>query len=91
MSLVGMALVMAACASSPRPRPEADARIKDSVPERVAAQRASARDLQLEDNDQRWGIEAASERRRQKEQRNHTQATAPVGPQGPVDLQRPNP
>ncbi|HEY8927292.1 MAG TPA: hypothetical protein VIU64_23075 [Polyangia bacterium] len=37
--------------------------MKDTVPERVAAQRAAQRDLNLEGEDERWGIEAARERK----------------------------
>ncbi len=59
-------LVVAACASAPRPRaenPHAE-RIQDSRPERIAAQRAGAPgELELEQSDQRWGIDAARDRR----------------------------
>jgi hypothetical protein len=67
------------------------ARIKDSAPEKAAALRAAdPNNLQLESEDERWGIEAARERRRttdeereaeerrQKDKRSKT--IAPFGP-----------
>lgn len=65
-----MALVLLAlgCASGPRPQAETAARVKDSAPERIAAQRAAVRGLDLEQDDQRWGFEAARERRRRQDQ-----------------------
>jgi len=61
---VAAALATGACAGPRRP-PEsaATARLKDSAPEKVAAQRAAAPGLALETEDQRWGIVAARERR----------------------------
>jgi hypothetical protein len=77
--VVGIALLMASCAGTPRRAADPPARItdsgggkpvgpntriKDSAPEKAAALRAADRNLQLESEDQRWGIEAARERRR---------------------------
>jgi hypothetical protein len=67
-SFLGLACVAAlwtACAAGPRPRPEGSpARVKDSQPDKIAAQRAAApASLELEPSDERWGIEAARERR----------------------------
>ncbi len=67
LGLFGAAsLMVAACASAPRARaenPHAE-RIQDSRPERIATQRAGAPgELELEQSDQRWGIDAARERR----------------------------
>jgi hypothetical protein len=70
----GACLVGLGCAASPPARPEASRRIPDSMPERIAAQRAAAGNLQLEEEDNRWGIEAARERKRQQEE----EAAAPV-------------
>jgi len=42
--------------------------MKDSAPEKVAAQRSAApHGLQLEQDEERWGFEAARERRREQE------------------------
>jgi hypothetical protein len=58
----------AACATTPKPAGTA-ARAKDSAPEKIAAQRAAApHGLQLESDDERWGIEAARARKRQKDE-----------------------
>ena len=66
----------AACASRPRPvESPPPARVHDSVPERAAATRAAAR-LDLEQNDERWAIEAAEQRKREG-------AQAKTGTQGP--------
>jgi hypothetical protein len=59
-------LLVLACAGSPRPRPEAEPRVKDSVPDKLAAQRAASGELRLEDEDERWGIEAARSNRKTK-------------------------
>ena len=68
-------LASSCAASRPLPRPRSaetagarpgapPPRIPDSVPERAAALRAADPNLQLEPEDERWGIEAARERRR---------------------------
>jgi hypothetical protein len=67
-SLLGLALAAAlwtGCAAGPRPRAEAaPARVKDSQPDKIAAQRSAApASLELEQSDERWGMEAARERR----------------------------
>ena len=61
----------------------------DSAPEKIAAQRAATPGLQLERDDDRWGLEAARERRRAAEQKKNQQraAQAPVQ-NGPVDLRQ---
>lgn len=61
--------LLASCASGPRPRPESAQRVPDSAPDKIAAQRA-ATGLHLEEDDQRWGIVAARERRERAEQKN---------------------
>ena len=85
LSLVGL-LACGACATAPGARAEAPPeRIKDSRPERVAATRAGApASLELEQSDERWGIEAARERREvekdNKAKAAPTPATATVAP-----------
>ena len=78
--------LLASCASSPRPRPESAQRVPDSAPEKVAAQRA-ATGLRLEEDDERWGIVAARERKQRAEQKNGQPPVPPAAPI-PVDLQR---
>jgi hypothetical protein len=76
-ALLGIGLFCAACAATPRPEARSPARVSDSAPEKVAAQRAAARNLQLEQDDERWGFEAARERRRQQEKPPAQAAPAP--------------
>jgi len=79
LSLVGL-LICGACATAPRAGAEAPPeRIKDSRPERVAATRAGApASLELEQNDERWGIEAARERREAQKDSKARAAPAPA-------------
>lgn len=88
LAIAGTALLLASCARPGRPPPATPAaqtegrpaRIPDSVPEKVAAQRAaSGPQLQLEAEDDRWGIEAAQERKRLEEQRQTTPVRPPTG------------
>lgn len=81
-----VALLVAAigCAAAPRPRTET-ARIKDSAPERAAAQRSADRSLGLETEEQRWGIAAARERR---EGTDRKKKEVPPVASGSVDLRR---
>jgi hypothetical protein len=69
------------CAKS-QPPAQNPPRIKDSVPERIAAQRAAQKDLKLEADDERWQIEQARDR---KQKAKSDDATAPP-PTGPMDL-----
>jgi hypothetical protein len=86
--LAGALLLFLGCASGPRAPAAAGPRIKDSAPEKVAAQRSAARGLQLEGEDQRWGIEGARARRRAADEKKRQQeAAAPAT--GPVDLAKP--
>jgi len=76
-------LAIAGCARPASPPPETPARVKDSAPEKIAAQRAALPGLDLEQEDQRWGIEAARERKN---------AAAPETPSGaPAGAPRPQP
>jgi hypothetical protein len=63
------AVLSVACAGSQKRQESAPPpRVKDSAPERAAATRAAGpASLRLESEDERWGIEAAQERKRQEE------------------------
>jgi hypothetical protein len=88
-SVLGLAfaagLSVVACAAAPRPRAEAPpARVKDSRPDRIAAQRSAApASLELEESDERWGIEGARERREAEKQKKPP-APPPRGSQSTV-------
>lgn len=61
------ALLLASCATAPKTA-QTSPRLADSPPEKRAAQRAAApQSLELEQNDERWQIEAARERKRQQD------------------------
>jgi hypothetical protein len=81
-------LLLVGCASGPRARPSPESRVKDSAPEKIAAQRSATPGLQLEDEDQRWGIEAARARRQEADGKKQIRDAALL-PSGPVDLTRP--
>ena len=67
MTVLGAALLFAACASTGRRNETvATPRLKDSAPERSASLRAGAPGLGLEAEEQRWGIEAAKQRKRDR-------------------------
>ncbi|HVV48232.1 MAG TPA: hypothetical protein VHO06_01115 [Polyangia bacterium] len=84
---VGVAL-LSGCATAPRARPESAPRVPDSAPDKVAAQRAAA-GLHLEEEDDRWGFEAARELKQRKEQKTAAQQPPPPAGPGPVDLEQP--
>jgi hypothetical protein len=81
------------CARSAPPRAETPARVKDSAPEKIAAQRAALPGLNLEQEDQRWGVEAARERKRAAPPETHGNAPAATGPAPgqPVDVKKSQP
>lgn len=79
--LVVLVLLPAACASTPHGREQQPQRVPDSVPDKIAAQRAAA-GLHLEEEDERWGIEAA--RARKQNQENHPAPAAPAPAAGPA-------
>ncbi|HSS38742.1 MAG TPA: hypothetical protein VLT58_08230, partial [Polyangia bacterium] len=58
--------LLTSCASAPSPARERPQRVADSAPDKVAATRAAA-GLHLEEDDQRWGIEAARARKQNGE------------------------
>src|SRR3954465_4712579 len=76
--------LLASCASGPRPHPESSQRVPDSAPERLPA-RGGAPGLRLEEDDERWGMVAARQRRERAEQKNRQPSIPPVAP-GPVNL-----
>jgi hypothetical protein len=80
-AILGAMLLTAGCASATRPRAESPhaERIQDSRPERIAAQRAGAPgELELEQSDERWGIEAARDRREADKQKNASTSKPPA-------------
>lgn len=90
---LGALALAAACTTTPSPQAQRPARIKDTVPERVAAQRDAQKDLNLEGEDERWGIEAARERKNRAGRTDNGAAPAdPAGPGpaggGPTDLRQ---
>ena len=78
--LAGAFLLAAACATTSKPTATAP-RDKNSAPEKVAAQRAGGTHelQQLEADDQRWGVEAARERKRQQDEAKARQQPATTG------------
>jgi len=74
---LGAAILVSACAGQRRPTENLnDARIKDSAPEKLAAQRAATPNLNLEDEDARWGISAAQERKRHRDEQEEARRKA---------------
>jgi hypothetical protein len=84
-------LVGAGCARTPPRATETPARVKDSAPEKIAAQRAAIPGLNLEQEDQRWGSEAARERRRAAPPETPSTAPAATGATKPppLDVRKP--
>ena len=76
--------LLASCAAGPRSHPESAQRVSDSAPDKIAAQNAAA-GLHLEEDDARWGIVAARQRKQQTDQKNDQPPIPPTAP-GPVDL-----
>jgi hypothetical protein len=65
-----MGLLALSCAGAPKRAESPPARLKNSAPEKAAAQKSAAPgSLQLEAEDERWGVEAAKERKRAEEER----------------------
>ena len=87
LALLATSVMVAGGAGCARTQPRADPppRIKDSVPEKIAAQRAAQSNLNLQAEDERWGVEAARERKR-KRQSDASDAKAASPPSGPTDL-----
>jgi hypothetical protein len=94
LSIAALLLVAGGgCARSAPPPAETPARVKDSAPEKIAAQRAALPGLNLEQEDQRWGVEAARERKRAAPPETRSSAPAAAGPAPgqPVDVKKPQP
>lgn len=93
MSLgLALALSLGACAASTQRSEAVTAqRLKDSTPERSAALRSATPGLEAED--QRWGIEAAKQRKRDRAQQAQTPtATATFQPAATqLQLEPPSP
>ena len=89
LMLAGAFSMTPSCATAPKP-PASASRVKDSAPEKIAAQRAAgAHGLQLEAEDERWGVEAARERKRQTDEAKPREAAAASGTR--VDVTTPLP
>ena len=73
-----VASLMASCGAPRKPAPTQPPRVSDSVPERSAALR-SAGGVGQEAEDERWGFEAAAERKR-REEAARAKASGTVGP-----------
>jgi hypothetical protein len=75
-TFIGVVLLLASCATAPKP-PASSPRIADAAPEKAAAQRAAGpHGLELEQNDGRWGFDAARDRKRQQDAAKAKQAAA---------------
>ena len=83
--IIFVGALVAACAAGPRPHPESAQRVPDSAPDKIAAQRA-ATGLHLEEDDARWGIVAARQRKERTEPKNARPPVPPAAPE-PVDVQ----
>ena len=79
-----LAVLLCGCATRPAPDTSTPPRIKDSIPERAAALRGADGRLRLDDEDQRFGIEAAKARKDQQRQSGQgDQTSAAVIPMPP--------
>jgi len=67
--LVLTGLLALSCATAPKRAEGPPPRVKDSAPEKIAAQRPATPELRLQEDANRWQIEAAEERRREAEQK----------------------
>ena len=82
--LVLTGLLALSCATAPKRAESPPPRVKDSAPEKIAAQRAATPALTLQEDADRWGIEAARERRRDAPQKEGS--SAPAGARRPPAL-----
>jgi hypothetical protein len=90
-TVLAAALLLPACtASRPHTETVASQRLKDSAPERSAALRAATPGLELEAEDQRWGIEAARARKSERNPRPHADpAPPPAAGAAAIDVKTP--
>jgi len=77
-------LLALSCATAPKSAESPPPRVKDSAPEKIAAQRDATPGLRLQENADRWQIEAAQERRRDAQQKQAT--TGPSRERRPPQL-----
>ena len=91
-TVLAAGLLFAACATG-RPRTETATarRTPDSAPERSASLRAATPGLELESEDERWGIEAAKERKRDRPKTVASKPAAPAAGAGSIDVKAPSP
>ena len=80
-----LAVLLGGCAARPAPDTSTPPRIKDSIPERAAALRGADGRLRLDDEDQRFGIEAAKARRDQQGIQGDTTSVAVIPMPPPND------
>jgi hypothetical protein len=78
--LLATTSLLLACAGTQRAGEGAPPRLKDSAPEKTAAQRAASPGLALEAEDARWGVTAAAERKRAQDDRRAKAEAAFTGP-----------
>jgi hypothetical protein len=91
LAALGVGSLVGGCASSPTPRAESSPpRVKDSAPDKVAAQRTANPQLGLEAEDERWGISAAQERKADQKANQPPAGTTSSGT-GRVDVTTPAP
>lgn len=87
LGMICAGVLASSCAAGPRSRPESAQRVPDSAPDKIAAQRA-ATGLHVEDDDERWGLVAARQRKQNAEPKTNHPPVPPTAP-GPVDLDQP--
>jgi hypothetical protein len=90
--VLAASLASACAASRPHTETVAARRLGDAAPERSAALRAATPGLGLEAEDERWGIEAAKERKRARDPR-VSQPPQPLPAAGTmtIDVKTPKP
>jgi|SRR5580765_655847 len=81
--LVLTGLLALSCATAPKRAESPPPRVKDSAPEKIAAQRPATPELRLQEDADRWQIEAAQEWHREAEQKKASPARAPAARRPP--------
>jgi hypothetical protein len=91
-TLLAGALLLSACVGARKtPETAGTARLKDSAPEKAAAMRAANSDLHLEDEDARWAITAAQERKRARDEQKREAASKQTLNEYPPKVTMPGP
>jgi hypothetical protein len=90
-ALLSIGLSGLACATGSRPPVESPPRVKDSAPERSAALRAASGSLRLEEEADRWGIEAARERQTSSDPKGEPSSVSVPSSRGDLQVQPPLP